>query len=441
VTPGTVAAMQAAASDLYEDVRYPGFPFPQTHPDRLALLARLHGLEPAAPDDACRVLEVGCADGINVLGMAASAPGLEAVGIDSAAGPLERGRELARAAGLANVRLEALDLRDAGDALGRFDYVVAHGLYAWVPDEVRDALMALLAGCLSPHGVAFVSYNANPGAQLRAMLREMALMHAGDAGPAQERAAGARELYELMAPWVTERPDAYGAVLEHELERLRRLNTPALVHDDLAALYRPVWLRDFAAHARTHGLEYLCEAELSELEADRHPEGFDAVLDSVAGGDRVVWEQYADFLAGRTFRQTLLCRAEAQPAPGELVRAIRRGEATVPDAPTRHATSPRARPEASPLARAMARDGADLVNLRQEHVRLDDPLGRLLVRLLDGTRERPALVDAVVAAVGGELRMTQDGDPVTDGELLRLQIADGLEHNLHLIAGLGLLRS
>ena len=439
MSPGTVAAMQPAASELYEDVRYPGFPFPQTHPDRLALLARLHGLEPAPPDG-CRVLEVGCADGINVLGMAASAPGLEAVGFDSAAGPLERGRELAQTAGLANVRLEALDLRDAGDALGSFDYVVAHGLYAWVPDDVRDALMALLARCLSPHGVAFVSYNARPGAGMRSLLREMALMHAGVAASVHERAAGARELYELMAPWVTERPDAYGRLLEHELGRLRRLNMPALVHDDLAELYRPVWLRDFVTHARAHGLEYLAEAELSELEADRHPEGFDAVLDRVAGGDRVEWEQYADFLAGRSFRQTLLCRADAKPAPGELVRAIRRGEAVLPEEPRRHADAPGARPEASPLARAMARDGADLVNLRHEHVRFDDPLGRLLVRLLDGTRERPALVDAVVAAVGGELRLTRDGEPVTDGELLRPQIAEGLEHNLHVIAGLGLLR-
>lgn len=429
-----------AASDLYEDVRYPGFPFSQTHPDRLAMLARLHGLEPAPPD-ACRVLEVGCADGINVLAMAGSSPGLEAVGIDRAAGPLQHGRELAEAAGLRNARLEAMDVRDAGTELGRFDYVVAHGLYAWVPDDVRDALMALLRDCLAPQGVAFVSYNAHPGAYLRAMLRDMALMHAGPGAAPEERAARARELYELMAPWVEDRPDAYGAVLEHELERLRRLKTPGLLHDDLGEVYRPVWLRDFVAHAREHGLEYLCEAEVSELLADRHPEGFDAVLDDLAGGDRVAWEQYADFLAGRTFRQTLLCRAEAEPAPGELARAIRRGEAEPPEAPPRYVTTPGARPEASPLARALAREGADLVSLRHEHVRLNDPFGRFLVRLLDGTRDRPALVDALVAGVGTEVRMTMGGEPIADGERLRRQIADGLEHNLRALAGLGLLRS
>ena len=414
-------------TDLYETVRYTGFPFPQTHPDRLALLAWMHGLDPAPPGG-CRVLEIGCADGVNLLGMAASEPGLEAVGIDSAAGPLERGRALARAAGLQNIRLEAIDVREAGADLGSFDYVIAHGIYAWVPDDVRYALMALLAEVLTPHGVAFVSYNAQPGAQLRTMLREMALMYAGeDAAPAQ-RVERARELYDLLAPWASERPDAYGQVLEHELGRLRRLNDAALLHDDLGAVHRPVWLRDFVSHAREHGLQYLCEAELSELEADRHPEGVDDVLDRVAGGDRVEWEQHADFLAGRAFRQTLLCRAGAPAEPGELVRALRRGQAVVPDLPSRHVTEPGVRPEASPLARAMASEGPDLVSLEHTHVRVEDPMARFLVRLLDGTRDRAALTEALV-------------DAARDGERLRGELADGLEHNLRAFAGLGLLRA
>jgi len=414
-------------TDLYETVRYTGFPFPQTHPDRLALLARLHGLDPAPPER-CRVLEVGCADGVNLLGMAASQPALEAVGIDSAPGPLERGRALAREAGLGKVRLEAIDVRDASAQLGRFDYAIAHGLYAWVPDDVRDALLALLAETLAPHGVAFVSYNAQPGAQMRTMLRDMALMHAGEEAPPAQRAERARELYDLLAPWATERPDAYGQVLHHELGRLRRLGDPALLHDDLGAIHRPVWLRDLVAHAREHGLQYLCEAELSELEADRHPEGVDGVLDHLAGGDRVRWEQYADFLAGRTFRQTLLCRAEAPVEPGELVRALRRGEAVLPELPARHAAEPGARPEASALARAMAREGPDLVSLEHEHVRVEDPLARYLLRLLDGTRDRAALVDALA-------------DAARHGERLRGEIADGLEHNLRVLAALGLLRA
>src|ERR1019366_4359784 len=67
--------------------------------------------------------------------------------------------------GLANIRLEHRDILDAGPELGTFDYVIAHGLYSWVPEPVRDKLLALAQAVLAPHGVAFVSYNALPGVQ------------------------------------------------------------------------------------------------------------------------------------------------------------------------------------------------------------------------------------------------------------------------------------
>src|SRR5688572_18371381 len=118
---------EATTADPYEAVLYPGFPFAQTHPDRLFMVGVLHGLDPAPPEG-CRVLEIGCGDGINLIAMAAALPGVTGVGIDRAAGPLERGRRYADALGL-DVQLRAIDLLEAGD-LGTFDYVVAHGVYA-----------------------------------------------------------------------------------------------------------------------------------------------------------------------------------------------------------------------------------------------------------------------------------------------------------------------
>jgi SAM-dependent methyltransferase len=516
-------------AESYTRIPYPGLAFPQTHPDRLALLAILHGLEPAPPD-AARVLEVGCADGMNLVAMAGHAPGLRAVGFDVVDPAL--GRAAAAELGLAHVRLEQADLLQPRD-WGEFDYVVAHGVYAWVPGPVREALMALFARCLAPHGVAFVSYNALPGARLRTMLREVALLHAGaDADPVQ-RIARARELYAFMAPWAEDRPDAYGAVLAHELQRLRRLPTSVLAHDDLGDRYEPVWLRDVVAHAARHGLRYLGDAEPAELHADRQPPGVDAQLDALSGGDRVVWEQYADVLAGRAFRQTLLCRDDApaddaidpgrlrrlwftateeagigaaagagdadlpgadaggtdaaavyDAAVGEPVtngstgpaavaqlalarprslsfgelrdalggtdpahlaealwRAFRAGEVELSAAPARHVTVVSARPEVSPVARWQAARGPELTNLRHDPVRLDDPLGRALVELCDGTRDRAALVDALVAAVGRDLKLTVGGVPLTDGESVRAQLAAGLEPNLEILARLAMLRA
>ena len=499
-------------AEAYTRVPYPGLAFPQTHPDRLALLATLHGLEPAPPAGA-RVLEVGCADGMNLVAMAGHSPGLAAVGFDLVEPAL--GREAIAELELPNVRLEQADLLDPRD-WGEFDYVVAHGVYAWVPDAARDALMALFARSLAPHGVAFVSYNALPGARLRTMLREMVLLHAGAEADPSKRVDSGRELYDFLAPWAEDRPDAYGAVLASELGRLRRLPKPVLAHDDLSDRYEPAWLRDVALHADRHGLRYLADAEPGELRADRQPPGVDEQLDALADGNRVIWEQYADLLAGRAFRQTLLCRADAPlddaiepgrlarlwfratdeagigaPAtedgsdspPGatrngssgpaavaqlalarprsvgfddlheslggpdpealavELWRAFRAGELELSAAPDRHATVAGEHPEASPVARWQAARGPELTSLSHEPVRLDDPLGRVLIRLCDGTRDRDALVDALVAAVGSELLLTIEGAPVTDGEQVRGQIDSGLERNLEILARLAMLRA
>ena len=51
----------------YDVVEYPSLPLAQTHPDRLAAIAIMYGLSPAAPDR-CRVLELGGGDGPERIG-------------------------------------------------------------------------------------------------------------------------------------------------------------------------------------------------------------------------------------------------------------------------------------------------------------------------------------------------------------------------------------
>ena len=128
---------------IYDEVRYSNFPYAQTHPDRLATVAILHGLEPPDPFRA-RVLEIGCGAGGNLMAMAAATPGIRAVGVDLAAVAIEDGRKVAAAVGLDNVDLQQGDVRALTDGhLGEFDYVVAHGVYGWVPADAREALLAI----------------------------------------------------------------------------------------------------------------------------------------------------------------------------------------------------------------------------------------------------------------------------------------------------------
>src|SRR6202167_3563336 len=130
-----------AEQDPHNTFASAGFPYPNTHPDRLAAMAILHGLSPV-PVDHCRVLEIGCNEGANLIPMAYAIPSSEFVGIDLARLPVERGQRRIRELGLTNVRIFEGDLLEVGAELGQFDYIIAHGVYAWVPDNVRDRLLA-----------------------------------------------------------------------------------------------------------------------------------------------------------------------------------------------------------------------------------------------------------------------------------------------------------
>ncbi|MEW8014368.1 MAG: hypothetical protein AB2807_06165 [Candidatus Sedimenticola endophacoides] len=52
--------------DPYDQFFYESIPFPETHPRHLASLGRLFGLETADPER-CRLLELGCASGGNLI--------------------------------------------------------------------------------------------------------------------------------------------------------------------------------------------------------------------------------------------------------------------------------------------------------------------------------------------------------------------------------------
>ena len=183
--------MSAELRQSYDEFPYLSFPFPQSHPDRLATIGWLFGMQPA-PIDRCRVLEVGCASGGNLIPMAASLPGSEFVGIDFSPVHIERGVADIEALGLSNIRLLAMDIMDFSEAHGTFDYIIAHGVYSWVPNAVQERLLAICARQLQPAGIAYVSYNTLPGWRMRSVVRDAMTYHTRGIAEPGKRVAQAR---------------------------------------------------------------------------------------------------------------------------------------------------------------------------------------------------------------------------------------------------------
>ncbi len=313
------------AANPYDLVRYPTFPQFQTHPDRLAAVGRLFGMNPA-PVEACRVLEIGCGSGGNLIPMAYALPHSSFMGVDLAAEPVADGMSTIQDLGLENVVLHSRDLREVGPEAGQFDYIVAHGVYSWVPEEVREGLLAVCRACLAPEGIAYVSFNSFPGGHVRQMLREMMLHHVRNTEDAAERIRQAREFLGTLLEshhW----PKAWGEMRDHEVKAMLKWNDGSLYHDELAPFNQRFYLHEFAAAAQRHQLQYLGEAEPHEM--------FDPSrgMDGLAG-DVLERVEHLDFLKARRFHQALVCRAErslnrsiaAQQMPGFLFSSCARRE-------------------------------------------------------------------------------------------------------------------
>jgi SAM-dependent methyltransferase len=292
------------AANPYDEVPYPSGAFPQTHPDRLATIATLFGMSPPALEN-CRVLELGAAAGGNLLPMALALPGSTFLGIDSSAVEVAEGRRLLRTAGIGNLELREQDILTFEPEPGGFDYVICHGLYSWVPDAVKDRILAVCRRALSPQGVAYVSYNTYPGNYFRRLLRDTLAWRTQAAASPRERVAEARALAAWLAAAAPATNPIYRTILEGETVRLGKLSDEVLLHDDLAASNEPCYFREFMTHAARHRLQFLGEAHFADMHGP--PVAAEVREKLEREGDIVAREQMRDVLACRAFRQTLLC--------------------------------------------------------------------------------------------------------------------------------------
>jgi methyltransferase-like protein/SAM-dependent methyltransferase len=294
-------------------VPYRSVAFAQTHPNRLATLGTLLGMRPAPAAVAdCRVLELGCGRGENLIPLALELPDAELVGIDLSERQIRDGRAAADALGADNLTLEHGDIMALGEGLGDFDYILAHGVYSWVPAAVRDRLLAICARLLRPHGIVFVSYNCYPGWHMNGVVRDAMLFHTRGEGGARERLRESQRVLDLLCDGIPDEVAHYRTIYRRVQAQLREPNTPVewLYHEFLEDVNEPVYFREFAQHAARHGLQFLSEANLWEMNSGRLPEHAVRVLAQL-GDDLIRREQYLDFINNRTFRQTLLCHRAA----------------------------------------------------------------------------------------------------------------------------------
>jgi len=292
----------------YDAIPYQSNPFRESRPERLAAVAKLFGLD-APPTENCRVLELGCSMGNNLLVMAQDHPRSQFLGIDASSRQIAEGWKTIEQLGLRNIQLKHLDMLDFGEDFGQFDYIISHGVFSWVPPRVQNKMLEICQRHLAPKGVAYISYNTYPGWHIRGIVRDMMLYRGTQFAEPAARLAQAKSLVKFVAEATRGADTPYQRLLEGELRQMGQMEDYYLHHDHLEENNHPLYFHEMAKKLAVNGLQYLGEADFSMMVSTNFSPEVAKTLHELGAHDIVQMEQYMDFVRCRYFRKTLICRS------------------------------------------------------------------------------------------------------------------------------------
>lgn len=310
------------ADGYVTDATYPDKFFRELSPVWLGYVAALAGV--AAPDTAgaFHYLELGAGLGHSLIANAGAFPRAEFHACDVNPEHVAGARRHAAAFGVGNVRFHEASFEELlRRELPQFQFIVLHGVYSWVGAPARAAIRALLARRLAPGGIAYVSYNCQPGwaseLPLRRILIELAAT--ADGGSAERSAAALAALRELSAAeprYLAANPEARAAI-----DAYGRNPSSYLAHEFMNAAWEPFYSIDVADELAPLGLSRIGSATLADnhlsLIADERMR--DALGRLPSARQR---ELALDFAVNRRFRRDVFVRGAAEGTPTEVVRRL-----------------------------------------------------------------------------------------------------------------------
>jgi methyltransferase-like protein/ubiquinone/menaquinone biosynthesis C-methylase UbiE len=313
MTSQSAAPAQNEIENSYNEIPYAVLSHYFTHPDRLATVGTLFGLAPPPVED-CRVLELGCASGGNLIPMAYALPGSQFVGIDLSPAQIHQGQKYIHMLKLSNISLVSQDLLDFTPNQAPFDYILVHGVFSWIPHLAQEKIFEICRQSLSSNGVAYVSYNVLPGWKMEQALREMMLFHIRQESQPLQRFRKAIELLDFLdKDPSTAGDETYRAHLRKTIQRMHKHaddNYQYWIHEYLEEFNSPFYFSDVVEMAGRHAMQYLADSDLPTMYTNDLSEESCRFLEEHAR-TWVEREQYLDFLRNRMFRRSLFCRQEA----------------------------------------------------------------------------------------------------------------------------------
>ena len=299
----------------YDELTYKSAAFAQSSPYKLEACATLLGINPP-PCKNAKVLEIGCSFGGNLIPFTVNNENARVVGIDLSGEQIRRGKEIVKEIGLSNLELIHGDICEFKSD-EKFDYIIAHGVFSWVPDFVKDAILRVVRENLSQNGVAFISYNVYPGWKVKDIIRDIMLLAAKDKDSTEERLKAAKEALlvykEVLLKRDNEEFEKFMPIksLITWIDDILSKDDFYVVHEFLEDINDPFYFKDFCEKIDKFDLAYLCDIDMKDVFV---PDFGNALVDdfkNVHFADRIQSEQFLDILNMKLFRQSLIVHKNA----------------------------------------------------------------------------------------------------------------------------------
>ena len=310
----TQMANEEMQQTIYKELGYKSYPFPFTTPAYLEAYGTLVGLKPPTAKTA-RVLELGATYGGNIISQAAHNPEATFVGIELSQDQVEKGNKIIGDAKLDNVSLVQGDILNFDESMGTFDYIIAHGFYSWISDEMKDKLLDIISNHLADNGIAYVSYNTYPGWHTMDEVRQLMLFanRGHDESTHKEKVLRGKTVGSLVGAQILN----YDNLKERNSKFLSALRSVMqkddyyVGHDHLEPHNDPCYLYQFNDHLKANNLAYVGDADLTLSMVRTYDESIADKLEQLAPNSQADQEQYLDFMLDTTFRKSIICKASA----------------------------------------------------------------------------------------------------------------------------------
>lgn len=311
--------MNVDAPGYLLETPYTGDFYSHLSPAWMSYIARINGFTGPSLDAGFDWCELGCGLGRTAALLAATHPEGRFQACDINVQHIRAANTLRDSAGLANIAFHLASIRQMLDIqTPGFDFIVLHGVYSWVPQEVREQIHDFVRLKLKPGGLVMVSYNTMPGWAHMQPIRYLLNQYAEQAqGHVFERAQIAfdrvRELARSDAAFFAVTP----AAAQH-LEQLASKDIRYIVHEYLTPHNEAFYVRDVAKSLSRCGLTFAGSMAPADNYAQLmvHP-NFREPLSMCP--DRLAKEELRDFVLGTAFRQDLFVQQARRCMPQERV--------------------------------------------------------------------------------------------------------------------------